>query len=72
MIVEVTVEVKAKRAPIGARKCLIPLMRPARLERATFWFVARSGEFPSTNIYLHLLTFSTSCSHWLVRQYAPK
>ena len=23
------------------RKCLILLMRPARLERATFWFVAK-------------------------------
>ena len=35
------VEVKQKRASFDARNYLILLMRPARLERATFWFVAK-------------------------------
>ena len=30
-----------KRPPEGDRKWLKGLMRPARLERATFWFVAK-------------------------------
>ena len=41
LVVEVMVEVKQKRASSDARKYLILLMRPARLERATFWFVAK-------------------------------
>jgi len=56
----------------GGHKLLISLMRPARLERATFWFVARSGHLAPIHIWRHLSTFSTSCSHWLVRHYTPR
>ncbi len=39
--VSVNVSVKAKRPSEDDRKLLHLLMRPARLERATFWFVAK-------------------------------
>lgn len=35
------VYIKQKRPSEDDRKLLILLMRPARLERATFWFVAK-------------------------------
>jgi hypothetical protein len=41
MDVEVSVEVNQKGCRLAAFKLLILLMRPARLERATFWFVAK-------------------------------
>jgi hypothetical protein len=57
---------------VNCAKLLKNLMRPARLERATFWFVARSSYLAPIHIYRQLLTFSTSCSHRPVRQYTPK
>ncbi len=42
-----------------ASNWLILLMRPARLERATFWFVARSSHLAPIHIWRQLLTFST-------------
>ncbi len=36
-----SVEVNEKGRQLTALKLLILLMRPARLERATFWFVAK-------------------------------
>ena len=41
MDVEVSVEVNKKGCSMAAFNLLILLMRPARLERATFWFVAK-------------------------------
>jgi hypothetical protein len=40
-IVEVTVEVKQKGSRLSPPSLLYFLVRPARLERATFWFVAK-------------------------------
>ncbi len=57
---------------VNFAKLLKSLMRPARLERATFWFVARSRGLALIDIQQHLSTFSTSCSRRLVRHYTPK
>jgi len=63
---------KQKAANWRLAKWLIGLMRPARLERATFWFVARSGLLAPIDIWRQLSTFSTSCSHRPMRLYTSK
>ena len=45
----------------GGHKLLISLMRPARLERATFWFVAGKWRFSATSSFL--LAYSSKSTY---------
>jgi hypothetical protein len=62
----------AKKPKFSLRLILENKVRPARLERATFWFVARSGNLAPIDIWRQPPTFSTSCSHRPLRRYTPK
>jgi hypothetical protein len=52
----VSVSVKAKQTSFDVCRLLLLLMRPARLERATFWFVAKSPVFQPVPTSSTLLT----------------
>ncbi|MCI0392769.1 MAG: hypothetical protein MOB07_28895, partial [Acidobacteria bacterium] len=54
-------EVNEKGRQLTALKLLILLMRPARLERATFWFVAGKWHFSATSSFS--LTYSKTSTY---------